>query len=212
MSSLASSSLAAQTTGSPALGRLLKPTMRTGWDGLAFLIGLFPTSLRNLTRPACIPETTKSPLVTLPHRMIASATTPSPFSIRASITIPSPCAASSARRSIISDCNPSPSMSSSSPSPVRPDTGKSRQASSSDPPTFSVYISCVISWFSMFLIDSSTSIPGLSTLLTATTRDIDWGWAFRIDLYMSIISTVWGDTPSSAAITKTMTSVADEPD
>mmetsp|Transcript_31033 Transcript_31033/g.65478 ORF Transcript_31033/g.65478 Transcript_31033/m.65478 type:complete len:214 (-) Transcript_31033:1133-1774(-) len=123
MISLASSSEEAQTIGSPALGRDLKPTILTGWDGLACLMGLFATSFKNLTLPPFVPLTTKSPHSTFPHRITQSATTPKPFSILASMTIPSPFASSSALISIISLCNANPSTKSSKPSPVNPDTG-----------------------------------------------------------------------------------------
>mmetsp|Transcript_2223 Transcript_2223/g.3491 ORF Transcript_2223/g.3491 Transcript_2223/m.3491 type:complete len:290 (-) Transcript_2223:1251-2120(-) len=145
MISFASSSEDAHTIGSPAFGNDLNPTMRTGCDGLPFFRGLFATSFRNLTRPPVVPDTTKSPLSTLPHLMTQSATTPNPFSIRASMTIPSPFASSSARRSIISLCNAKPSIKSSRPSPVIPETGNNWHAPNSpSSPIFSVKISCSI--------------------------------------------------------------------
>mmetsp|Transcript_3717 Transcript_3717/g.5358 ORF Transcript_3717/g.5358 Transcript_3717/m.5358 type:complete len:204 (+) Transcript_3717:594-1205(+) len=98
----AMSSDATQTRGSPALGNDSNPSTLTGWDGIPILRVLSFTSFRTLILPILRPLTTTSPRDMEPHRTMQSATTPRPFSILASITIPSPRAFSSALRSIIS--------------------------------------------------------------------------------------------------------------
>ena len=145
-----------------------------------------------------------------------SATMPSPLSTRASITTPSALASSSALRSMTSDWRTRPSIKSSKPSPVIPLTGKScaggpnSDLSSEGIP--SVKIPCSRSWFSIIILLSSIFTPGLSIFVMATTSEIDPGWALAMDLYVSIISIVCGETPSSAATTRTIMSAPEEPD
>mmetsp|Transcript_17599 Transcript_17599/g.27174 ORF Transcript_17599/g.27174 Transcript_17599/m.27174 type:complete len:214 (+) Transcript_17599:685-1326(+) len=142
------SSDATQMRGSPAFGNDSKPSTLTGWDGMPILRVLSFTSFKTLILPVLRPLTTTSPRDMDPHRTMQSATTPRPFSILASITIPSPRAFSSALKSIISLWSTKPSIKSSRPSPVIPETRNSctggPYSGSSEVPAamFSVIIPC----------------------------------------------------------------------
>mmetsp|Transcript_33359 Transcript_33359/g.76993 ORF Transcript_33359/g.76993 Transcript_33359/m.76993 type:complete len:305 (-) Transcript_33359:1145-2059(-) len=163
--SLAFFSLATQKRSSPARGKDLRPMMRTGVEGVASLRGFPSTPLRIRIFPPITPVTKASPGLTVPHLTIQSATTPKPFSCRASITTASPVPVPSALRSITSACSNSRSTRSSSPSPVTPLTG----TTCTSPPTSSHKTPAVISSLMIRFLASSTSTSSRSTLVRATT-------------------------------------------
>ena len=134
-----------------------------------------------------------SPIFKVPFCTITVAVGPRPTSWRASTITPSVTASGFAFNSINSACSKIMSSSSSTPSALRAEIG----TVTTSPPQSSeaTDLSCIC------VLTLSASAPFVSILLMATRR-VPWArWAnFKA-------SSVWGINPSSAATTKTETSV-----
>ena len=195
--SLAFLSLSTTNTSAPESGTPDRPRISTGVDGPASLIEFPLSSTICLTLPDSKPAITISPFFRVPDCTSIVVTLPLPLSSLASNTTPLAGLSLTALISDISAVNIILSRSSSIPSPVCAETG----TIITSPPQSSAITSCVES--TCFTL--SGSAPSLSILLIATIIGTPADLACLID------SMVCGITPSSAATTRIMISVAFAP-
>ena len=178
---------------SPALGTSESPRISTGVEGIASFTLLPLSSIIALTLPWLAPADMKSPTCRVPFCTSTVATGPRPLSSSASITRPLARLWGFAFNSRISAVKRIVSKSVSIPSPDLAETGTNSVV---PPQSTGISSYSVISCFTLSIL-----APGLSILLTATMISIPAALAWLI------ASTVWGITPSSAAITKIAISV-----